>query len=95
MRLPAAPCKIKRKKRENDGFSKSTLMTPPGSHPTSGFGARHGLPKVFGHKKRRIVQKRCGKLVDLEGFEPLTSRMRTERSPNSLAFVHTLCTVRK
>ena len=33
--------------------------------------------------------------VDLEGFEPLTSRMRTERSPNSLAFVHTLCTVRK
>ena len=34
-------------------------------------------------------------MVDLEGFEPLTSRMRTERSPNSLAFVHTLCTVRK
>ena len=33
--------------------------------------------------------------VDLEGFEPLTSRMRTERSPNSLAFVHTLCNVRK
>ena len=33
--------------------------------------------------------------VDLEGFEPLTSRMRTERSPNSLAFVHTLCTARK
>ena len=33
--------------------------------------------------------------VDLEGFEPLTSRMRTERSPNSLAFVHTLCTMRK
>ena len=50
MRLPAAPCKIKRKKRENDGFSKSTLMTPPGSHPTSGFGARHGLPKFFGQK---------------------------------------------
>ena len=45
MLLPAAPCKIQRKKRENDGFSKSTLMTPPGSHPTSGFGARHGLPK--------------------------------------------------
>ena len=33
--------------------------------------------------------------VDLEGFEPLTSRMRTERSPNSLASVHTLYTVRK
>ena len=95
MRLPAALCKMQRKRRESDGFSKSTWMTPPGSHPTSGFGARHGLPKFFRHKKRRIVQKRCGKLVDLEGFEPLTSRMRTERSPNSLAFVHTLCTVRK
>jgi len=34
-------------------------------------------------------------MVDLEGFEPLTSRMRTERSPSSLASVHTLCTVRK
>ena len=33
--------------------------------------------------------------VDLEGFEPLTSRMRTERSPSNIAFVHTLCTVRK
>ena len=33
--------------------------------------------------------------MDLEGFEPLTSRMRTERSPSSLASVHTLCTVRK
>ena len=33
--------------------------------------------------------------VDLEGFEPLTSRMRTERSPSNIAFVHTLCTMRK
>ena len=32
------------------------LMPPPGSHPTSGFGARHSLPKFFRHKKRRIVQ---------------------------------------
>ena len=55
MRLPAELCKMQRKKRETDGFSKSTLMTPPGSHPTSGFGARHGLPKFFEHKKRRIV----------------------------------------
>ena len=31
-------------------------MISPGSHPTSGFGTRHALPKVFGHKKRRIVQ---------------------------------------
>ena len=95
MRLSAALCKMQRKKRETDGFSKSTWMTPPGSHPTSGFGARHGLPKFFRHKKTPHRTKRCGKLVDLEGFEPLTSRMRTERSPNSLAFVHTLCNVRK
>ena len=33
--------------------------------------------------------------MDLEGFEPLTSRMRTERSPCNIAFVHTLCIVRK
>ena len=47
MHLPAELCKMQRKKRETDGFSKSTWMTPPGSHPTSGFGARHGLPKLF------------------------------------------------
>ena len=56
MRLPAALCKMQRKRRESDGFSKSTWMTPPGSHPTSGFGIRHGLPKFFRYKKRRIVQ---------------------------------------
>ena len=56
MHLPAELCKMQRKKRETDGFSKNILMTPPGSHPTSGFGARHGLPKFFRHKKRRIVQ---------------------------------------
>ena len=67
MHLPAELCKMQRKKRETDGFSKNILMTPPGSHPTSGFGARHGLPKVFGHKKRRIVQKRCGKNENLPG----------------------------
>ena len=33
--------------------------------------------------------------MDLEGFEPLTSRMRIERSPNSFAFVHTSHTVTK
>ena len=53
MHLPAASCKIQRKKRETDGFSKNILMTPPGSHPTSGFGARHGLPKFFRHKRNR------------------------------------------
>lgn len=51
MHLPAELCKMQRKKRETDGFSKSTLMTPPGSHPTSGFGARHGLPKFFGNRQ--------------------------------------------
>ena len=47
MHLPAELCKMQRKKRETDGFSKSTWMTPPGSHPTSGFGAQHGLSKLF------------------------------------------------
>ena len=50
MLLPAAPYKTSRKKRETDEFSKSTFMTPPGSHPTSGFGARHGPPKFFRQK---------------------------------------------
>ena len=33
--------------------------------------------------------------VDLEEFEPLTFRVRTERSPSNIAFVHTLCTVKE
>ena len=56
----------------------------------------------IGFRDHRNAQKKSSSVtitlllkVDLEGFEPLTSRMRTERSPNSLAFVHTLCTVRK
>ena len=78
MRLPAALCKTQRKKRETDEFSKSTLMTPPGSHPTSGFGARHGLPKFFGHKKRRIVQNDArASPVDIPtGWDP-----RAKQSP--------------
>ena len=40
--------------------------------------------------KHQCQTQRCrAKLVKT------SSRMRTERSPNSLAFVHTLCTVRK
>ena len=70
MHLPAELCKIQRKKRETDGFSKSTLMTPPDSHPTSGFGARHGLPKFFRHKKRRIVQNDTA-FYGLEGSRTL------------------------
>ena len=70
MRLPAALCKMQRKKRETDGFSKSTWMTPPGSHPTSGFGARHGLPKFFRHKKRRIVQNDAANWWTRRGSNP-------------------------
>ena len=81
MHLPAELCKMQRKKRETDGFSKSTFMTPPGSHPTSGFGARHGLPKFFRHKKRRIVQNDAAKTkispVDIPtGWDPRTKQQR-------------------
>ena len=81
MRLPAELCKMQRKKRETDGFSKNILMTSPGSHPTSGFGTRHGLPKVFGHKKRRIVQNDAAKTkvssVDIPtGWDPRTKQQR-------------------
>ena len=81
MQLPAELCKMQRKKRETDGFSKSTLMTPPGSHPTSGFGAWHGLPKFFRHKKRRIVQNDAAKTkvssVDIPtGWDPRTKQQR-------------------
>ena len=81
MRLPAELCKMQRKKRETDGFSKNILMTSPGSHPTSGFGARHALPKVFGHKKRRIVQNDAAKTkvssVDIPtGWDPRTKQQR-------------------
>ena len=50
MNLPVALCKMQRKKRETDGFSNSTLMTPPGSHPTSGFGTRHSQPSFLDMK---------------------------------------------
>ena len=81
MQLPAELCKMQRKKRETDGFSKSTWMTPPGSHPTSGFGTRHGLPKFFRHKKRRIVQNDAAKTevssVDIPtGWDPRTKQQR-------------------
>ena len=82
MHLPAELCKMQRKKRETDGFSKSAWMTPPGSHPTSGFGARHGLPKFFRHKKRRIVQNDAAKTkvspVDIPtGWDPRTKQQPT------------------
>ena len=82
MLLPATLCKMQRKRRESNGFSKSTLMTPPGSHPTSGFGARHGPPKFFGHKKRRIVQNDAAKTkvspVDIPtGLDPRANQSPT------------------
>ena len=79
MRLPAVPYKTSRKKRETDEFSKSTFMTPPGSHPTSGFGARHGQPKFFRHKKRRIVQNDArASPVDIPtGWNPRTKQQPT------------------
>ena len=33
--------------------------------------------------------------MDSKGVEPSTFRMRTERSPSNIAFVHTLHTMRK
>ena len=70
MLLPAAPCKMQRKKRETDGFSKSTFMTPPGSHPTSGFGARHGLPS-FLDRKNAASYKTMRQIGGLEGDRTL------------------------
>ena len=84
MRLPAALCKIQRKKRETDGFSKSTWMTLPGSHPTSGFGTRHGLPKFFGHKKRRIVQNDAAKTKISPVDIPTGRDPRTKQQPTGL-----------
>ena len=74
--------------------------TPPKTKNPNPSLSRKGLDlpclvRVVIQKKSSSVKITLLLKVDLEGFEPLTSRMRTERSPNSLAFVHTLCTVRK
>ena len=84
MHLPAELCKMQRKKRETDGFSKNILMTPPGSHPTSGFGARHGLPKFFRHKKRRIVQNDAAKTKISPVDIPTGRDPRTKQQPTGL-----------
>ena len=84
MCLPAELCKMQRKKRETDGFSKSTWMTPPGSHPTSGFGTRHGLPKFFRHKKRRIVQNDAAKTKISPVDIPTGRDPRTKQQPTGL-----------
>ena len=59
-------------------------MTPPGSHPTSVFGARHGLPKVFGHKKRRIVQNDAAKTKISPVDIPTGRDPRTKQQPTGL-----------
>ena len=88
MRLPAELCKMQRKRRESDGFSKSTWMTPPGSHPTSGFGARHGLPKFFGIKNaasyktmRQIGGPRGIRTLDLSDANRTLSHADLKEAP--------------
>ena len=61
MRCPQNSAKCKERSVKPMDFQKSTWMPPPGSHPTSGFGTRHGLLKFFRHKKRRIVQNDAAK----------------------------------
>ena len=42
------------------------------------------IRKFLSEKSPETVDAYCfAFMVDLEGFEPLTSRMRTERSPNA------------
>ena len=88
MHLPAELCKMQRKKRETDGFSKSTWMTPPGSHPTSGFGARHGLPKFFRYKNaasyktmRQIGGPRGIRTLDLSDANRTLSHADLKEAP--------------
>ena len=70
MRLPAELCKMQRKKRETDRFSKSTLMTPPGSHPTSGFGAGTVCQSFLGIKNAASY-KTMRQIGGLEGDRTL------------------------
>ena len=63
-----------------------------GDIPTSG-GLR--LRQCCAKKKSSSVKITLLLKVDLEEFEPLTFRVRTERSPSNIAFVHTLCTVKE
>ena len=70
MRLPAELCKMQRKKRETDGFSKNILMAPPGSHPTSGFGART-VCQSFLDIKNAASYKTMRQIGGLEGDRTL------------------------
>ena len=56
MHLPAELCKMQRKKRETDGFSKNILMPRPVRIRLQGSDPGTVCQSFFGHKKRRIVQ---------------------------------------
>ena len=49
------------------------------------------LPKT----KNAVSFNTIRRFMDSKGVEPSTFRMRTERSPSNIAFVHTLCTARE
>ena len=93
------------KQKNKDGFASPAYSSgnragslpclQQGSAVRIPLGHKAGVWLICTQKKSSSVKITLLLKVDLEGFEPLTSRMRTERSPNSLAFVHTLCTVRK
>ena len=46
-------------------------------------------------KRNAVSFNTIRRFMDSKGVEPSTFRMRTERSPSNIAFVHTLHTVRK
>ena len=52
-----------------------------------------GRLKAVGNQKERHASSVSFFLVDLEGFEPLTSAMRTQRSRNVVSFLPTDCGV--
>ena len=63
-------------------------MTPPGSHPTSGFGARHGPPKFFGQKNaasyktmRQIGGPRGIRTLDLSDANRTLSHADLKEAP--------------
>ena len=46
-------------------------------------------------KRNAVSFNTIRRFMDSKGVEPSTFRMRTERSPSNIAFVHTSCTARK
>jgi len=81
MRLPAALCKMQRKRRESDGFSKSTLMTPPGSNPSgSSIPGRHS----YGVGLATTTTAACGRnREELLGQRPAGCERRARREADA------------